>query len=306
MDEFIKAAAGKLPNAVTRLAPAALAYWSAVVLAWAWHYPTLPALRVELHEIAALAGVEQLALAAAVCLTVSVSIVLVERLTQLVLPTLANPWPRPLRHIHALGVKRQLRKASALRDEWDTLSRPVFDGTASAKQVVRLNVVDGLLRNFPTEGRTGATRTANVLRATWLRPQQRTGVSTNVILPRLYQVLPESAHTDLTTQWTALTSALSYAVWSVLLLPALYWCRYVPILAVAGLAVAWFELPRRAERYGGTLEAAMDLHRFDVLDKLHWPLPTSTDDEREHGQNLTAYLVRGESRNSVQFRHPQP
>ena len=305
MDKFIEAAAGKLPNAIARLGPAALASWSSVLLAWAWQYPDMKTLRADLARLVALPAVEQLALGAGAALSVSVSIIVVERITQMLVPWLANPWPRPLALLHTLGVRRQTAKAEPLRQEWDALSRQVFCGTPPDDELSRFNIVDARLRDFPPADRTGPTRTANLLRATWLRPQQRTGVSTNLILPRLFLVLPESVHADLTTQWTAVTTALSYTVWSVLVLPAWYWCPYVPLLTLAGLSIAWFEVPRRSERYGGTLEAAMDLYRFDVLDRLHWPLPKSTSDEHEHGSNLSAYLLRGEARTSVDFRHPQ-
>ena len=48
-----------------------------------------------------------------------------------------------------------------------------------------------------------------------------------------------------------------------------------------------------AEVYGQLVEASFDLYRFSLYEALHWPLPSSPDEEREKGYQLSDYLYKG-------------
>jgi hypothetical protein len=73
-------------------------------------------------------------------------------------------------------------------------------------------------------------------------------------------------------------------------------------LVVAFWAYRW--ALSAAEVYGDLLEAAFDLHRFALYEALHFPSPKDTSEERQKGQQLTAYLFYGLVAESVTFQKP--
>ncbi len=63
-------------------------------------------------------------------------------------------------------------------------------------------------------------------------------------------------------------------------------------------------VPARAQVFGDLIEAAYDQHRTVLYTQLRWPLPANPQQEREHGQRLTAYLWRGSDTPDPTFTPP--
>ena len=60
-----------------------------------------------------------------------------------------------------------------------------------------------------------------------------------------------------------------------------------------------------AQVYGDLLKAAFDLYRFQLYESLHWPKPTTPDDERVSGESLTGYLWHGSIHDFPKFVYKQ-
>ncbi len=79
-------------------------------------------------------------------------------------------------------------------------------------------------------------------------------------------------------------------LWSLLFIfwtPLAWWAVLAGILS-AYLAYRW--MLNAATIYGDLLESAFDLYRSELYKSLRWPLPTSPQEERQLGEQLTAYL----------------
>ena len=83
---------------------------------------------------------------------------------------------------------------------------------------------------------------------------------------------------------------------------------------VGGLIVAllsYVGATQAAATYGDLLRAAFDLHRFDLYQALHWPLPPSWKAEKPapagqaptYGQALSQFLYRGLGVQDVVYGH---
>jgi hypothetical protein len=57
--------------------------------------------------------------------------------------------------------------------------------------------------------------------------------------------------------------------------------------------IAYRAAIRTARAYGQALCLAFDLHRFDMLQALHYPLPTSPTQERAFNEQLSEFFMSG-------------
>ena len=143
------------------------------------------------------------------------------------------------------------------------------------------------------------TRLGNALRAAEDRAGQRYGLDTNTMMPRLYPYLSTTLTEALTDQRNHLDIAVRLHI--TLLLGTLIsgsmlagdgWWITVPIATAVLAWVAYRAAVQAAVSYGRMLYVAFDLHRFDMLQGLHYPLPDRTT-EVAFNEDLSAFL-RGE------------
>jgi hypothetical protein len=117
------------------------------------------------------------------------------------------------------------------------------------------------------------TTVGNILRAAETRPTDRYGVGVVALWPHLWSVLPESLRQDLATARLALDNAVAACLWAIIYLCAaapLTWWAVPPALVVA--ATAWFGwIPARARVFADLVEAAYDMHRFDLYHAMRCP-----------------------------------
>jgi hypothetical protein len=153
------------------------------------------------------------------------------------------------------------------------------------------------------------TLLGNVLKAGEDRAGGRYGLDCVVIWPRLYPLLSEPLTAALDDARNQLDLAVRFAATFgliatgalVLLAPHGWWAAVV----LAALALAWLSYRgsvNAAIAYGELLESAIDLHRFDLLQALHLPLPADPGAERTLNTELSD-LLRQDLEMQVQYAH---
>lgn len=130
------------------------------------------------------------------------------------------------------------------------------------------------------------TALGNALRAGELSAGERYGLSTLSSWPRIYLQVSDRMVNVLRSTRDVLDGAVNLC-WSFLALtgagagalydePSDWWLCGVGLTLAA---VAYKGAVTAAQAYSGLMHVAYDLHRFDLLDALHYPLPTREDEE---------------------------
>ncbi|GAA4468522.1 hypothetical protein [Phytohabitans houttuyneae] len=165
-----------------------------------------------------------------------------------------------------------------------------------------------LVARFPPS-RLRPTALGNALAAMEARAGAEYGWDATVAWPRLYPVLGPQARTlvddrrntlDLTARLTVTATVLA-VVTAGLLAQSRWWV----LLALAPLALAvlaYRSAVQAAIAYGETVGAAFDLHRFDLLEHLHLPLPADQAAEQAANEKLCLMWRQGAPTNLV-YRH---
>ncbi|MET8785401.1 hypothetical protein [Streptomyces sp. NPDC004589] len=142
------------------------------------------------------------------------------------------------------------------------------------------------------------TALGNALRAGELTAGERYGLTTLTSWPRIYLQVSDPMAEVLRSTRDALDTAVNLC-WSFLLLtgagcaalydePSAWWlCGAGPTLA----AVAYKGAVTAAQAYSGLMHVVYDLHRFDLLDALHHPLPSDRTSEEAMFSELSDRLA---------------
>ncbi|GAA4068448.1 hypothetical protein GCM10022233_50380 [Streptomyces shaanxiensis] len=153
------------------------------------------------------------------------------------------------------------------------------------------------------------TALGNALRVGELSAGERYGLSTLASWPRIYMQISDRMSEALTSTRDALDTAVNLC-WSFLAValtygvalydePHSWWlCGGALILA----AIAYKGAVIAALAYSGLMHAVYDLHRFELLDALHYPLPRDTATEKEIFAEVTARFT-GRGRTHVDYHH---
>jgi hypothetical protein len=216
------------------------------------------------------------------------------------------PWPiRRLRFRRAASIGASLLVPEA---EWQTLAaKPVT--SLDAKDLARFMSLDAELRRYPVDPRLLLpTRLGNLLRGAEEAPAARYGLDIDATWPALWLVLPDGAKTEIAAARArvdaagqSLSLSALFAAW-VLVPPFLSWPSLaVVVVSVAGLWLSYMATLRAGASYADLLRAAYDLYRFDLYDRLRWPVPSGPSDERAAGEALSVFLYRGESAADAQY-----
>jgi hypothetical protein len=161
------------------------------------------------------------------------------------------------------------------------------------------------------------TRLGNVLRAAEIRAGGRYGLDAVHAFPRLYPHMSDR----LATAWEDLTDQLDTAAHmcvtfllatsiSGLLLAPRGWDGYWLLIPAGAATLTWISYRATvaaAKQQGLVLMAAFDLHRFDLLSSLRYPLPKDARAEFEFNQRLTEFFADGHAGNRAkQFENGEP
>ena len=265
---------------------------------------------------------------------VTVSGLLVDRLTLPALRLLEGYWTRP-RALRALLVRRRqklrrenLRQVQQLRarrargdltvEEFSELSRLRGTQLADPKRLSQLddraNAVTAeeladlahrelLVRRCPRDERqVMPTRVGDTLRAGELHPGDKYGIDAVVCWIPLWLLLPETVQQEVAGARKALDDGVRVWLWGLLFLawtPVSWWAA--PI-AVATVVVAYYVFVcNAASLFSDLVEAAFDLHRGLLYDALHLPKPASPATEQHDGARLTRLLWGGDDDPGIHY-----
>lgn len=244
----------------------------------------------------------QVALIVGGLLVVAVSAFVIQQFEQPTIQLLEGYWPSWLRGLRRRLIQRQRQTVQHREQRWQQLAT---QRDLTAEETDEYVILDGQLRQFPTHpARIMPTRLGNVLRSAEDLPQIKYGLDAIICWPRLWMVLPEPVKTDLQAARAELNTAARVWLWGICFLIWAIWVWWaIPI----GFFTAWYAygwILRSATTYATLLESAFDLHRLTLYQSLHWPLPTNPAEEKQMGQQLTAYLWRGAVGTQPKFVSP--
>jgi hypothetical protein len=143
------------------------------------------------------------------------------------------------------------------------------------------------------------TRLGNTLRASEDRAGGRYGLSTVAVWPRLYPQLAGPLATAIGETRDQLDTAarlsvilgLTTLVAAGLLLPTgLSWLLLAPVGTAVLAWLAYQAAIRAAEQHGAYLDAAFDLHRFDLVRQLHFELPRTAQGEHKLNRDISRFF----------------
>ena len=153
------------------------------------------------------------------------------------------------------------------------------------------------LRAYPPEAAILPTMLGNVLRSAEGRAGSRYGLDAIVVWPRFYPLLSDKVTAVLDDLRDQLDLAARFCVVfgiatviSVVFLAAHGWWLTAAAVTLAGALLSYRAALAAAVAYGQALEAAFDLHRFDLLTALHLPLPADLTGEVTANQELSRFL----------------
>ncbi|MEU1407895.1 hypothetical protein ABZ471_37190 [Streptomyces sp. NPDC005728] len=253
------------------------------------------------HWAAAWKTAEQLTAGELVLLAVTITIVavLLQPLQLALVRLLEGQWPQPLRPLADAGRARQTRA----RDKLRLIERRAEDAaTDPGPQDVQAAGAAGarLRRRFPASGPVRATALGNALAAAEERAGAVYGWDAVVAWPRLHPLLSDQVRAvvndrrDLldATARLSVTSAATALVSIALVARSGPWLLLVLAPFVVS-RIAYHGAVHAAQAFGDSLDTAFDLHRFDLLEALHLPLPDTPAGERALAAELSLMWRQG-------------
>lgn len=169
-----------------------------------------------------------------------------------------------------------------------TYSGPEEPMTAQDIEAARIAKAAGeRFSAYPAGNRVMPTTLGNVLRGSEdLAGMQRYRIPVVAAMPRLYPLLPSSLAASIGDARNELDVAVSFTwAWMTVALvsaPLLAAHGAWTVLTLIAFALSWMSYRAAvvsAARYGRSLSWALDLYRFDLLEKLRLPLPADRDEE---------------------------
>jgi hypothetical protein len=202
----------------------------------------------------------------------------------------------PAHWLRSVGVRyyRPRRARAVLGQSGKSMDFP-WPGADDANPVEKLVNSDSYLQ---------PTRLGNVLRAAEQYPAERYGANAVVFWPILYPLLPDSFVQTVDDARSNLEFYLNVSVLGLLFAGAsgVYFLGFAeradPLLFAAcwfgGAAVAYvmYRTAVASSRvYGQYIRVAFDLHRFEIFEQLHRPVPATLTKEREQWEELQRFVV---------------
>ena len=284
--KFLESLGGKLAERwISTILTPAFIFWAGGLGAWIWRNGWSSIETWLNQQSQAL----QITLLISFLLLVLISALVVGRCDLAVLHLLEGYWPRWLRRLRRFCANNQQKKKHRLDRKFQLLIAPT-EGKKTLtpegrEEYARLDV---LLHYYPIY--IMPTQLGNILRAAEERPKNQYGLDPFICWPRLWLLLPDSVKTELTEARMTLNTGARIWLWSLLFFlwsPLAWWAAVASILSTC-LAYRW--MLNAAIIYGDLLESAFDLYRIELYKSLRWPLPTSPEEEKQLGEQLTAYL----------------
>jgi hypothetical protein len=303
LDKFWEAAGEKLADRWASTSVPAIIFWLGGLLCWISGHGGIGNLRKLADWAARQSAPVQLVVLLAALLGVAASAVIVQRLAAVGLRLIEGYWPPFAGRLSRWRTGAVAVKAESLEKRFQDLAGPVLESkTATAAQRAAFADVDQRLRRMPADGEYLPTKTGNILRAGERRPAEKYGLDAIVVWPRLWLLLPADTRSELSQARSALDSAVASLIWGLLFagFAALVWWALLAAVAVV-IATYVYWIPGRAAVFADLLESAFDIHRIALYRSLRWPLPANPRDEHASGEQMTAYLMRGQDGTTPTF-----
>ncbi|MFE1834794.1 hypothetical protein [Streptomyces sviceus] len=201
-------------------------------------------------------------------------------------------WPVTARLAGVL-TEVQRRRICALGD------RIVVGSDASSQESRVAADAARRLAAVPPEEVLLPTALGNALRAGEFSAGERYGLATLASWPRIHMQVSDRLAGALYSARSALDTAVNLC-WSFLASaavasgalydePGMFW---LPLMALLLAALAYKGAVTAAQAYAGLMHIVYDLHRFDLLDALHHPLPERADEAETFWQVSQSFVGR--------------
>lgn len=220
-------------------------------------------------------------------------------------------WPRRLRWLADWCCRRQERRSGRAVSTWESKDVPRPEDKDVDELVAR--GYDQRLR-YPVDAphRFRPTALGNALTAAEFRAGRWYGLDAPVFWTRLEPLLSGRIATTITEQRDAMDAAARLSVTAAVCVPPTVWLLWrsgwwllltVPLVALSRLS--YRAAVHAAVAYGQYVEAAFDLHRFDLLGALHLPLPADREAEVRANDALGGLWRQGQPPNPpLRYEHP--
>jgi hypothetical protein len=215
-------------------------------------------------------------------------------------------WPVPFVWLNVLLTKWQRKRISRWEKRWQILEHQRNQGDLSLKEKRKYAILERKLHYMPSNPEDYMpTRLGNIIRMAETQPKHKYGLDAVVCWPRLWLVLPEDPRKQLNQVNESLNKPVELWTWGVLFLlwaPKSWWA--LPI----GLLWAWiaYQLTlNSAMAYADLIEATFDTYRWELYHSLHLELPKNEAEEPDLGKKINTYLWRGQTKEGLQFKHPE-
>ena len=208
-------------------------------------------------------------------------------------------WPTWLARGAAVLCARKARRRDRLAADATSLPADPLapDAGPAVQKAGRAGAA--LRRDYPP-GALLPTDLGNVLAAAENRAGAPYGFSAVVAWPRLYPVLPDRIRAMVDDQRNSLDAAVMMtAALAVVALAAVGlladggWWVLLALVPAAGAVAAHRGALHAAVGYGEVVDVAFELHRFDLYQALHLPLPADLDAERRLARGLCLLWRQG-------------
>ena len=276
------------------LLPVAVLALYILALAWSGAPANSPSMGRVVNHARHVAGWQAFLLAVAVVVVA----VIAEPLQVTLVRLLEGYWgqSRAGRLLAAPGIAFHRARRSRL-DRAQRRSPADADPSAAAHAQAAREDAARKLRAYPPESAILPTMLGNVLRSAEGRAGSRYGLDAIVAWPRLYPLLSDKVTAVLNDLRDQLDLAARFCVAfgiateiSDIFLAAHGWWLTAAAVTLAGALLSYRAALAAAAAYGQALEAAFDLHRFDLLAALHLPFPADLIGEVTANQELSRFL----------------
>ncbi len=281
LGEVAEEVGGKLTERWGAVVAPAVLFWSAGLGAWVATHG-----RCVLKDISGWTAGEQLALGIGAGAVVLASAVVVWAFETPVLQALEGYLPAWIPFVRW----KQRRMDQRIARMFDRQQELHLQGSASAERTA----LDAWLRHVPTDiAHRMPTRLGNVLRAAERRPFDKYGLDAVTCWSRLWLVMPADSRAEIESARASLDLGVRLLIWSALFAIWSVWWPWAVLAGAIGIWISYRWALRGAMTYGDLVEAAYDVHRFELYRALRFPLPRNTEDEPTDGKRLTQYLALG-------------
>lgn len=224
-------------------------------------------------------------------------------------------WPRRLRWLADWCRARQKHRSGEDVSTWGPKDAPRPTRRPTPEEIDEL-VARGQAQRlrYPVDAPRLFRPTAlgNALTAAEFRAGRWYGLDAPVFWTRLEPLLSGRIATTITEQRDAMDAAARLSITAALCVPATVWLLWrsgwwllLAVLLVAVSRLSYRAAVHAAIAYGQYVEAAFDLHRFDLLAALHLPLPADQEAEVRANDALGELWRQGLPLESpLRYQHP--